>query len=328
MRIDVHTHFVCLDFIKHLQGRSSYPSSVLEGGTYFTDCAPGMHTPAAPRVVDMEVKLRDIEEMKVDLSVLSHAVPGPERLGGQEADDWACRINDHLAGIIQQYPDKFVGWGSIGFGSTERSIAEVDRCIDQLGFKGVQLFSNINQKPLDSPDFRPVFSHVAQRGVPLNMHPTVPLNLVGMDSSSLITGLGFMYDTSLATMRLIHSGWFDQGPEPILIVPHLAGIIPYLKGRLQRTFDPSLRSVGGLPSLAHPIDHYLERLYVDTVCYHPEVLEYYYRLMGAGRMIYGTDHPFGQPYSLLAEMVERLDCTDAEREAIYHGNAERLLRLS
>ena len=60
MRIDIHTHFVCVDFIKHLRGRSSYPSSVLEGGAYFTNCGPGFRTPVLPKVVDLEVKLQSL----------------------------------------------------------------------------------------------------------------------------------------------------------------------------------------------------------------------------------------------------------------------------
>jgi len=72
----------------------------------------------------------------------------------------------------------------------------------------------------------------------------------------------------------------------------------------------------------HDLD-YLDKLYVDTVCYHPEALECCYRLLGAERLLYGTDHPFAA-FDLAASMVERLDCSEAERELIYHGNAERL----
>ncbi len=328
MRIDIHTHFVCVDFIKHLRGRSSYPSSVLEGGAYFTNCGPGFRIPVLPKVVDLEVKLQDVAEMNVDLSVLSHAVPGPEVLGGEEADYWASRINDHLAGLITGYPDQFLGWGSIGFGSAQRSIAEVDRCVNELGFKGIQVFSNINQRVLDSPEFKPVFQHVARRGIPMNMHPAIPMNLAGMDSGSLATGLGFMYDTSLNTVRLIQSGLFDELSDLKLIVPHIGGIMPYQQGRLERVNEPALRVVTDQPELQYPFSHYLRMLYYDSVTYHPEALDYFYRLMGADHLLFGSDHPFGQPYSMVAEMVEQLDCTPAEKEMIYHGNAEGLLGIS
>ena len=168
MRIDIHSHFICLDFIKHLQGRDSLPVSAFEHGTYVTTCCLGFRIPAVPRFVDMEVKLRDMEEMKVDVSVLSHVQPGSEVLASNEADYWASRINDHLAGIIEKYPSKFLGWGCLGFGSTERTIKEIDRCITELGFAGILLYSNINGKALDSPEFRPVYKHIARLGVPIS----------------------------------------------------------------------------------------------------------------------------------------------------------------
>src|SRR5215472_5706488 len=112
MRIDVHTHFQCLDFVKHLQGRNSLPKSVLDGGTYIIQCAPGLSMPALPKIIDMEKKLRGMEDMKIDVAVLSHGIPfGPEVLGVQETDEWAMRINDELARILADYPGKFAGFG-------------------------------------------------------------------------------------------------------------------------------------------------------------------------------------------------------------------------
>ncbi|HEX6556009.1 MAG TPA: hypothetical protein VF026_24840 [Ktedonobacteraceae bacterium] len=111
MRIDVHTHFQSLDYIKHLQGRNTLPKAVLEGGTYAVQCASGLQIPSLSKMVDMEEKLRDMNEMHIGVSVLSHGLPlGPDVLGGEEADEWAMRINDDLARIIQTYPGKFIGF--------------------------------------------------------------------------------------------------------------------------------------------------------------------------------------------------------------------------
>jgi aminocarboxymuconate-semialdehyde decarboxylase len=105
----------------------------------------GIKVLSLPQMVDMEEKLRDMSEMQVDVSVLSHGLPlRPDVLGGVEADEWAMRINDDLARIIQTYPGKFIGLGSIGYGNPQHAIAEVDRCINQLGLKGIQVsFENI-----------------------------------------------------------------------------------------------------------------------------------------------------------------------------------------
>ena len=154
-RIDIHTHFQCLDFVEYLLGRSTFPRSVLDGGTYAVECAAGFRVPALPKMIDMDAKLLDLEAMDITVSVLSHGLPlGPDVLGGMEADDWAMRINDDLARIVAAYPGKFVGFGTIGFGNPQRAIAEIDRCITQLGFKGIQLFSNIAGKMLDAAEHR------------------------------------------------------------------------------------------------------------------------------------------------------------------------------
>ncbi len=318
MRIDIHSHFLHLDFIKHLEGRDSLPSSYLQGGTYAIDCAEAMTMMAGPRIVEMDVKVREQETMGIGLSVLSHGMPGPEMLPADEADDWASRINDHLAGIIEAYPGRFLGWGSLGFGDVERTMAEADRCINELGFKGFQLFSNIGGRLVDSPELVRVYKHVAGLGVPLNMHPTVPLNRIGMSSHGLIAGLGYMYDTSLALMRIINSGLFDQVPDLKLIMPHCGGVVPYLTGRLGRR---------PLEGATGRVEDYLRMVYYDTVTYHFETLDYLFGYFGAERILYGTDLPFADVVPSADSFVEQLDCTDAERELIYHGNAETLLGI-
>ena len=324
MRIDVHTHFQCLEFVKHLQGRSMLPKSLLDGGNYIIQCAAGLTVPAIPKVIDMEEKLRDMEEMKIDVAVLSHGIPfGPDVLDGQEADDWAKRINDNLAEIIDRYPGKFVGFGSIGFGDCQQSIAEVDHCIKKLGFKGIQVFSNVSNKLLDSAEFAPILKHIGMLGVPMHLHPAIPLNRVGLESASQFLSLGFPYDTSLNTVRLIQSGLLDETPDLKLIVAHIGGVLPYLIGRIGTYSAPS-RLFPDTSLLKYPIEHYLHKLYVDTVCYHIEALECCYKVIGAEHMLYGTDHPFG-PYDVPAELVEQLNCSPSERELIYHRNAERLL---
>ena len=132
MRIDVHTHFQSLAYVQHLHERSTLPRAVLEGGNYVIQCGAGLNVPALPKMLDMGEKLRDMDVSEIDVAVLSHGIPiGPDALRGAEADEWARCINDDLANIVACHPDRFVGLGTVGFGDIERSIAEVDRCIDQ-----------------------------------------------------------------------------------------------------------------------------------------------------------------------------------------------------
>jgi len=178
-----------------------------------------------------------MEDLGIGISVLSHGMPGPELLSGPEADAWASRINDHLAEVMQAHPGKFEAWATLGWHSIDGTIAEIDRCVNQLGFKGVYLFSNINQKTVDIKEFWPVYGHIETLGVPINMHPTAPINMNGTDHRPLVPGMAFMFDTALATVRMVMSGVFQEYPDLKLIVPHTGGFVPYIRGRVGRLID-------------------------------------------------------------------------------------------
>jgi hypothetical protein len=125
------------------------------------------------------------------------------------------------------------------------------------------------------------------------LHPAIPPNHTGLSTASLVLSLGFPYDNSLNAMRLIQSGSFDETLDLKLIVAHIGGVIPYLAGRIE-SYATRSAAFPDAPRLTSPIDHYLRKLYVDTVCYHIEALKCCYRVMGATHMLYGTDHPFGR----------------------------------
>jgi predicted TIM-barrel fold metal-dependent hydrolase len=115
-------------------------------------------------------------------------------------------------------------------------------------------------------------------------------------------------------------------PDTRLIVAHAGGVIPYLRSRIATYHTPSALVLDG-PDLRHPIEHYLDNLYVDTVSYDAAVLDFCYRSLGAARMLYATDHPFGA-YGVAAGLLEQVPCSGAERDLVYHGNAERLFHLA
>lgn len=327
MRIDVHSHLIYLPYLEHLTGRTSLPQGVFRGGTYFVSCTGGYQHASLSSHADVDQKLRNMEDLGIAVSVLSHGMPGPELLGSPEADAWASRINDHLAEVMQTHPGKFEAWATLGWHSTEHTIAEIDRCVNQLGFKGIYLFSNINQKTVDSREFWPVYQHVEGLGVPINMHPTAPINMNGIDHRPLVPGMAFMFDTALATVRLVMSGIFQEYPDLKLIVPHTGGFVPFIRGRVGRMID-EWTSPEGWVDLDQSSQFYFDKLYVDTVAHSPAALEYCYKMFGADRLLYGTDHPFGHPdFQRFNEMVDGLDCSEIDRELINHGNARRLLGL-
>ena len=322
MRIDIHSHVMSVAFLEHLQGRDTLPTAVRDAEGFIAHCAPLLSLPYRRPILDAEAKLADMDAAGIDLAVLSHGMPGPAMLGGAQADYWATQINDELAAITAAHPGRFAGWANLGFGDLSRTIAEADRCLDQLALAGFQVWSNIDGRPLDAPDVLPVLEHIAARGAAIHLHPTLPADQEAMDPRNLL-GLAFPADTSLAVLRLAGAGLFDR--NPVIIAAHLGGLLPWLGERID-VYHQAIPPPPGQPALARPVGEYLDQLYVDTVGYGLAPLEYCYARLGAGRLLFGTDHPYGMP-SVPGHLVDRLPCTPAEREQILAGNARRLLRL-
>ena len=322
MRIDMHSHLMSAAFLEYLRGRDTLPASVGDADGYITHCAPQFSLHYRPPILNVDVKLADMDAAGIDLAVLSPALPGPAVLGGTQADSWAARINDELAVITAAHPGRFAAWASLGFGDPSRAIAEVDRCLDQLGLPGFQVWSNIAGRPLDAPDVLPVLEHIADRGAAMHLHPVLPAGQEAM-SPSLMLGFAFPADTSLAILRLIGAGLFDR--DPVIVAAHLGGVLPWLRERLAIHGQASA-PFPDRPGLARSMDEYLDQLFVDTVGYGPAPLEYCCTQIGASRLLFGTDHPFAIP-GLPGQLLDRLPCTQAQREQIFGGNAQRLLRL-
>src|SRR5262252_9940322 len=321
MRIDIHSHLMNAAFLEHLQGRGALPTAVRDGDGFITHCTPQFSVHYRPPILSVEAKLADMDAAGIDLAVLSPGPPSPAVLGGALADAWAARINDELAVIAAAHPGRFAGWASLGFGDPSRAIAEVDRCLDQLGLAGFQVWSNIAGRPLDASDVLPVLEHIASRGAAIHLHPIWPARQEAM-SPALMTGFAFPVDTSLAVLRLIGAGLFDR--DPVIVAAHLGGVLTWLRERLG-IYGQASPLFPTPPRLHRPVGDYLDQLYVDTVGYGPGPLEYCYAQLGAGRLLFGTDHPYGAP-SVPGQLVDRLPCTPAERRQILAGNEQRLLR--
>src|SRR5215470_9649310 len=260
MRIDIHSHLMSVAFLEHLRGRTTLPTAVRDADGYITHCAPRFSLHYRAPILSVEAKLADMDAAGTDLTVLSPALPSPAVLGGAQADRWAARINDELAATVAAHPGRLAAWASLGFGDPRQTIAEVDRCLDQLGLAGFQVWSNIGGRPLDDPGVLPVLEHIAARGAAIHLHPAPPPSQQGLAPGTMI-GFAFPTDTSLAVLRLIGAGLFDR--DPVIIAAHLGGALPWLRDRLA-IYDRTIPQFPCRPQLARPVDEYLDRLYVDT----------------------------------------------------------------
>jgi predicted TIM-barrel fold metal-dependent hydrolase len=142
----------------------------------------------------------------------------------------------------------------------------------------------------------------------------------------IATGAGFIYDDAVATLKMANNGVFEENPDINLIVPHMGAFILAAWDRIGGGGAGPMGSAGKRRQTPKPIYDYLTKLYYDTVTPAQNLWSTALQTVGAPHIVFGTDYPFAGGYEPMIESIERQDLTDAEREAIYHGTADRLLR--
>jgi len=299
-----------------------------------------------PVLVDVELRLSIMDRYEGYVQVLTLANPPLEVVGGPDVSpDLARLANDEMAALVQRHPDRFPAFvASLPMNNPEAALREIDRALDTLGATGVQMFSNVAGRPLDGPEYRPLFARMAERDLPIWLHPARPATVADYAGESrsrydLWWAFGWPYETSLAMGRLVFSGLFDRHPAIKIITHHMGAMIPFCAGRVgggleqlgTRGDDPD--DAAALGRLARrPID-YFRLFYGDTALFGAwHAMESGLAFFGAERILFGTDMPFdpekgpGFIRDTIGAM-ERMRASDAERRAIYEGNARRLLRL-
>lgn len=291
---------------------------------------------------DLEERFRIMDKYNGYVQVLSFSIPPIETIAEpKEAIEIAHVMNEELARVLATYPDRFIaGVATLPMNDVEASLEETDRAIKDLGLKGVLIYSNINGKPLDSPEFRPLYEKMAGYDLPIWIHPYRDITAADYRTENrskyyLWGGLGWPYETQLAMSRLVCSGILESYPNLKFITHHCGGGMPFFGARVSHWFNISLAddSNSGACRLSRRAIEYLRMFYGDTAIGDASVLECGHAFFGAGHMVFATDMPFGggkgdSAVSSAIKAVTEMDIPDAEKKLIFEDNAKKLLRLS
>lgn len=325
MRIDVQTHHMPAAYVKALQGRSAYPRFEKKGDQWWALGTPHDRLPMAPKLLDLSLKIEEMDASGVGLSLLSINIPGPDLAGPREADDLARIANDGIAEAAAAHPKKLRGVANLGYGDMGAAARELERCLKDLNFAALQVFTYVGGKrPLDAPEFEPLWAILEERGAPLVLHPgPSPASPVYSDHW-LGPLVGFLFDESLMALRLIMGGVLERHPRLKVLLPHAGATLPVLIGRVD-SLSQRYRDDRSL-TLPHPPSHYFARFHTDTVSHSKEGLAFALQQMGAGRMMFATDSPW-VPMKRHIEIVESLGLPAGEAEKIWGGTARTFFGL-
>lgn len=296
---------------------------------------------SAPRLFAVDERVDYLDRHGIDRQVINLARPTVWRgLDPNDALDVTRLANEEIRRIADEHPDRFVPMGTIPFLRGEY-VEEARRCVEELDFPGLQIFSNVDGTPLDDDAFEPFWEAANDLGVPLWIHPQIhDWHDFEEGSTWIYKMLGWPFDTSVAVARLVFGGVLDRHEDLRIVSHHLGGTLPCLVGRFRswyqtRQEEPDLYAEQDVADLSAPLDTYLERVYGDTaVSSQGETypLRCGVEFFGPDNVIFSSDYPMGPdrgeywPETILAA-IEDLPITDEDREKIYSGNARRLLDL-
>ncbi len=276
-----------------------------------------------PPMTDVARRLADMDRVGIDVEVISLSTPNLFFADAQHQPEIARIVNDAYAELIAQHPARFKGFASIPMDTPDAALNELHRAIDELKLNGVILLSNIAGKPLTSPEYRPFFAEANRMKLCILLHPMLPANAEPFREYVLGPIVGFMFDTTLAVARMCFDGMLREFPDICWIVGHLGGAVPYLMERMDngwRDFPECRTKIDELPS------SYLKRLYYDTVNFNPHMLMMVREMIGADRMVLGSDYPhlLGSIERAVSS-IESLDISNDEKLRIFEGTALSIL---
>jgi aminocarboxymuconate-semialdehyde decarboxylase len=292
--VDVHTHFIPPFVVEEARDGDVFGVRAADGWLVHPQ---GYRYPVAREFVDAGAKVEQMDELGIDVSVLS--IAPPLFFYEQTAADavaFAERANDALADVVSA-SSRLHGFATLPLQDGDRGAAELERSVRELGLVGAQIGTNCGPMPVDAPELDPVLAAAESLGVPLMLHPYYVGPKPMLEDFYFTNSIGNPLDTCTAAARLIHSGALDRHPGLSVILVHGGGFMPYQLGRLDHAFavrqEPRV-AIEQVPST------YLRRFWLDSITHSDASLDFLASLAGTDRIVLGTDLPFdmGDPVPL------------------------------
>jgi aminocarboxymuconate-semialdehyde decarboxylase len=325
--IDVHAHFYPADLIAAWRAegpRCGGEVVDVPGKGPVLKAGPVQAGPLGARFTDLAARLEAMDEQGVAVHVLSLSLPMVYWADRALAQKLSERFNDAAADAHRRHPERLVSFAMLPMHHPGAALAEFERARQLPGVRGVYMATAIAGRELSDPMFFPVYEAIEAAGLPIFLHPSSVIGHERLTAHYLQNLLGNPFETAIAAAHLIFGGVLDRFPRLTVGLPHAGGAFPYLVGRLSRGWEKRPELAGRERG---PLE-YLRRFYYDTISYHAPALAYLKSLVGADRVLMGSDYCFPIALERPVEIVTGNAAFTAEEQAlVIEGNARRLLRL-
>ena len=324
--VDVHAHWYPQPFLD-LLGREG-PAHGLEWRA--TEAGPQFKIrelvtgPAGPRFVDLDARLAAMDEQGVAVHALSLSQPMAYWAGRDLGYRLCATFNDECARAHERSPERLVGLATLPLHAPDLALRELERAARLPGVRGAYAATAVLDRELSDQALFPVYEALEGLGLPLFLHPVFVIGEQRLRQFYLTNLLGNPFEGAIAAAHLIFGGVLDRFPGLEVVLPHAGGAFPWVAGRLERGWEKRAE----LRTCKAPPTAYLQRFRYDSIGYSDILLENLVRLVGAGRVLMGSDYCFPIAYERPVDVVtgnRRL--SDADKQAIVSGNARALLKL-
>ncbi|HJY62958.1 MAG TPA: amidohydrolase family protein, partial [Ignavibacteria bacterium] len=241
--------------------------------------------------------------------------------------DFARYLNDHIAQVVNSYPDRFIGLATLPMQDTKLAIKELDRCMKELNLAGIEVGTQIHGKNLDDENIFEIFRACEETGAAVFIHPWDMLGKDRMDKYWLPWLVGMPAETSLAICSMIFGGVFEKLKNLRVCFAHGGGSFPFTLGRIEHGFNvrPDLVAT---KNKINPRE-YLGRFYLDSLVHDELALDYLVSLIGEDHVVMGSDYPFPlgehEPGKLIESMAEM---NNVVKEKLLWKNAVEFLGIT
>jgi aminocarboxymuconate-semialdehyde decarboxylase len=233
-------------------------------------------------------------------------------------------VNENLASIVAGNPDRFVALGTVPMQEPALAVKELEYCMKELGFRGVEIGTNVRRVELSDPRFGAFWAKAEALGAVVFLHPSGFTDRSRMKAHFLTNVIGNPLDTTFALSHLVFGGVLERHPKLKIVAAHGGGYLGGYPARMDHAYRvrPECHDY-----IRRPPSYYMKKIYYDTMVFGEAQLEHLVNLWGADHVVIGTDYPYDMGYYKPVEFVEGAKLTRAQKDEIIGLNAAKLLGL-
>lgn len=277
------------------------------------------------KLTSIEQRLADMNKMGIDVQAISSS-PSQYyyRLEPDLGRQTSRLVNERLAEIVALHPDRFVALGTVPMQEPKLAVAELEYCMKKLGFRGLEIGTNVRRAELSDPRFDPLWKKAEALGAVIFLHPSGFTDTSRLKEHFLTNVIGNPLDTTFALSHIVFGGVLERYPKLKFIAAHGGGYLGHYPARMDHAYRvrPECHD-----HITRAPSHYMKKIYFDTMVFGHTQLEHLVNLWGADRVVIGTDYPYDMGYYKPVDFVNGARLTRAQKDAIIGGTGAKLLGL-